>query len=106
MARPQLASGLSRLKEVSGTAPPPAPEPESAPAAEARPRINTRKGLVQIAGHFELPVRQQLEMIGLSQNRTTQDLLAEALNDVFVKYGQSAIAPVYGEGSRSKPRAR
>ena len=62
--------------------------------------------MVQIAGHFELAVRQQLEMIGLPQNRTNQDLLAEALNDLFVKYGHSAIAQVYGEGSRSKPRAR
>jgi hypothetical protein len=72
----------------------------------ARPRANARNGVVQIAGHFELPIRQQLDLIGISQDRTTQDLLAEALNDLFVKYDKSALAPVYGEGSRSKPRAR
>lgn len=107
MPKPQLASGLSRLRQASGLEPPPVPAmPERAGTPIPSSRPNVRKGVVQIAGHFELPVRQQIEMIGLSQNRTTQDLLAEALNDLFVKYGHSAIATVYGEGSRSKPRAR
>jgi hypothetical protein len=106
MLKPQLASGLGRLKSVSGLEPPPAPSmpAETAPAPSREP--GKRPGMVQIAGHFDLAVRRQLDMIGLLQNRTSQDLLAEALNDLFVKYNQSAIAPVYGEGSRSKPRAR
>ena len=105
MSKPQLANGLSRLRQASGHEPPPPAATEApAPAAGALPK--SRVGLVQITGHFTLPVRQQLELIGLQQNRTNQDVLAEALNDLFVKYGQSAIAEVYGVGSRSKPRAR
>jgi hypothetical protein len=102
MAKTQLASGLSRLKQASGHEPPlaAAASTSSAPV----PPINPREGLVQIAAHFEPAVRQQLAIIGAQQSRTQLDLLAEALNDLFVKYGHSAIAKVYGEGSKSKPR--
>jgi hypothetical protein len=56
--------------------------------------------------HFEPAVRQQLAIIGARQSRSQLDLIAEALNDLFVKYEQSAIARVYGEGSKSRPRTR
>jgi hypothetical protein len=103
MSKLELASGLSRLKQASGHEPPALAAPAAkAPAAPS----NTREGLVQIAGHFEPAVRTQLAMIGAQQSRTQLDLLAEALNDLFVKYGQSSIAKVYGEGSKSRPRAR
>jgi hypothetical protein len=103
MTKPQLANGLSRLKQVSGHEPPPVP---AGPAARAQVPNNPREGLVQVAGHFEPTVRQQLAILGAQQSRTQLDLLAEALNDLFVKYGHSAIAKVYGEGSKSRPRAR
>jgi len=102
MSKPQLASGLRRLKEASGHEPPPPP----AESAAARTVSAARQGLVQIAGHFEPGVRQQLALISAQQSRTQLDLLAEALNDLFVKYNQSAVARVYGEGSKSRPRAR
>ena len=106
MSKLDLKSGLSRLKQASGhDAPPPVPAP-----AEVKPpppvAHNPRAGLVQIAGHFEPAVRQQLAIIGARQSRSQLDLIAEALNDLFVKYDQSAIARVYGEGSKSRPRAR
>ena len=94
MSKLDLKSGLSRLKQASGHEAPP-------PVAH-----NPRAGLVQIAGHFEPAVRQQLAIIGARQSRSQLDLIAEALNDLFVKYDQSAIARVYGEGSKSRPRAR
>jgi hypothetical protein len=94
------------LKQLSGHEPPPIPALPAAAEPAPSAAKTKRPGLVQIAGHFDLTVRQQLEMIGVMQNRTTQDMLGEALNDLFVKYNQSAIAPVYGEGSRSKPRQR
>jgi hypothetical protein len=77
-----------------------------APVIPAVRPVSRPSNLVQIAGHFELPVRQQLDMLGTMQDRTSQDLLAEALNDLFVKYGHSALATVYGKGSRRKPRAK
>lgn len=103
MPKPQLASGLSRLKQASGQEP---PAPPPAAPAQAAKRTAPRDGLVQIAGHFDPAVRKQLAKIGLDQDRDQRDLLAEALNDLFTKYGQSAIASVYGEGSKSKPRSR
>ena len=103
MTKPQLANGLRRLKEASGHEPPPPPPPA---AVNPKAASNPRHGLVQIAGHFEPVVRQQLAIISAQQSRTQLDLLAEALNDLFVKYNQSAVARVYGEGSKSRPRAR
>lgn len=104
MSKPHLASGLSRLKQASGHEPPAAPA--APPVRAAAAPSNPREGLVQIAGHFTPAVRQQLAIIGAQQSRTQLDLLAEALNDLFVKYGHSSIAKVYGEGSKSRPRAR
>jgi hypothetical protein len=107
MSKLDLKSGLSRLKQASGHEAPPPSAPIQAdvkpPPAVAR---NPRAGLVQIAGHFEPEVRKQLAIIGARQSRSQLDLMAEALNDLFVKYDQSAIARVYGEGSKSRPRAR
>jgi hypothetical protein len=106
MSKLDLKSGLSRLKQVSGhEAPPPAPAQAEVTPPQPAAR-NPRAGLVQIAGHFEPAVRQQLAIIGARQSRSQLDLIAEALNDLFVKYGQSAIAKVYGEGSKSRPRVR
>jgi L-lactate utilization protein LutC len=101
MSKHQLAEGLSRLKEASGHKPPAPVISDAKPPAVPN---NPRQGLVQIAGHFEPAVRQQLAIMGARQTRTQLDLLAEALNDLFVKYGHSAIARVYGEGSKSRPR--
>mgnify|MGYP003151718217 FL=1 len=102
MAKTQFADGLRRLKEASGHAEPPPPAMATVP----RPVAQKRAGLVQIAAHFDPAVRRQLAMIGVEQNRDSRDLLAEALNDLFVKYNHSPLSEVYGEGSRGKPRAR
>lgn len=102
MAKTQFADGLRRLKEAGGHAEPTPPTVTAAP----RPVAQKRAGLVQIAAHFDPAVRRQLALIGVEQNRDSRDLLAEALNDLFVKYNHSPLAEVYGEGSRGKPRAR
>lgn len=102
MPKPQLANGLTRLKQASGQEPPP-----SQPVVQKDvPRPDPRGGLVQISGHFDPAVRKQLARMALDQDRHGNDLLAEALNDLFTKYGLSAIATVHGEGSKSKPRSR
>ena len=58
------------------------------PVAMAPSRI----GLKTIAGHFDPAVSRQLRAIGLEEDLTVQALLAEALNDLFVKRGRSPIA--------------
>ena len=52
----------------------------------------SRVGKRTIAGHFDPAVSTQLKHIGLERDRSTQDLLREAINDLFVKYGKGPIA--------------
>lgn len=62
----------------------------SAPVKAALPP--SRQGKKAITGHFDPAVSKQLKQIGLEQDKSIQDLLAEALNDLFTKYGRSPIA--------------
>jgi hypothetical protein len=46
-----------------------------------------------ITGYFDKPVKIQLKTIGLETgDRTIQELLAEAINDLFAKYKKPEIA--------------
>jgi hypothetical protein len=65
-------------------------------AAEAAPRTGkarSRQGAVQIAAFFPEEVRTQLKVLAAEQRREIQDLMGEALNLIFVKYGKAEIAP-------------
>ncbi len=66
-----------------------------APSAEA-PRFVTRTpsrvGKKTVAAHFDPAVSRQLKQIGIECDRSTQDLLREAINDLFTKYGKPPIA--------------
>jgi hypothetical protein len=46
-------------------------------------------------------VRAQLKIVAAEQRRDIQDLLAEALNLIFVKYGKPEIAPVKHANKRT-----
>jgi hypothetical protein len=52
----------------------------------------SRVGKKTIAGHFDRAASRQLKQIGLERDRSAQDLLREAINDLFVKYGKAPIA--------------
>ncbi|MBD2336139.1 hypothetical protein H6G64_03920 [Calothrix sp. FACHB-156] len=45
-----------------------------------------------IAGHFDPAVSKQLKQLALEQDTTVQGLFAEAVNDLFEKYGKKPIA--------------
>jgi hypothetical protein len=64
------------------------------PAATATRIQNppSRVGKKPVTGFFEPTVSRQLKRIGLDHDRTMQDLIAEALNDLFRKYEQPPIA--------------
>ena len=66
-----------------------------APSAEA-PRFGARTpsrvGKKTVAAHFDPAVSRQLKQIGIERDRSTQDLLREAINDLFTKYGKPPIA--------------
>lgn len=54
----------------------------------------SRRGTATIALHYPKNVRQQLKLLALKQETTTLNLGAEALNDLFAKYGMPEIVPV------------
>lgn len=62
----------------------------------AEPTILTRQanrmGKRNIAGWFEDPVHRQLRVLAAEEGFSQQDLLGEALNLLFEKYGKNPIA--------------
>jgi predicted GNAT superfamily acetyltransferase len=77
-----------------------APEMTAAPAAAQPPEITgraaprTRVGTKQVAAHFPEDVAWQLRALAVDRKTTVQNLVAEALNDLFAKYGKPEVAPV------------
>ncbi len=53
----------------------------------------TRVGTKQIAAHFPEDVAWQLRALAVERKMTVQNLMAEALNDLFAKYGKPEVAP-------------
>lgn len=52
----------------------------------------SRKGKKTVAGHFDPAVSRQLRQIALDEGSSVQELLREALNDLFIKKGSPPIA--------------
>jgi hypothetical protein len=67
----------------------------AAPAAPATPgpRLG-RANLSNVTGYFSADVKKQLRIIGAEHDRTTQQLLGEALNYLFAKYKKPEIVVV------------
>ena len=51
-----------------------------------------REGRQFIAAHVVPEAAKQFKLLAVQQERTTQALLVEAINDLFTKYGLSRIA--------------
>jgi hypothetical protein len=91
------ASLSSALMQATGRAPATKAavleRPKTAPAATTPAASPSREGKKAIAGFFDPAVSRQLKQIGLERgDLSVQDMLKEALNDFFTKYGRSAIA--------------
>jgi hypothetical protein len=54
----------------------------------------TRSDTRQVSGHFKPEVSQTLRLIAVEQDRDVQEILAEALNMVFQRYGKATRADV------------
>lgn len=66
-----------------------------------------RKGKSNVTGYFAPEVKKQLRLLAAEQDTTIQNLLAEALNDLFAKNGKPEIAPLEEKGwSGRKPASR
>lgn len=68
------------------------PAGQQAAAEEAKASRTSRQQTKLIGGHFDPIVSRQLRQLALDQNSTVQALLAEALNDLFVKHGKKPLA--------------
>ena len=103
MAKPPA---LPSLKALDSRAPKAAPMAErKAPAQRAEnPHYRpSREGMENLTGYFPKPVKHQLMELTIERRKaldhkvTIQDLMAEALNDLFAKYGKPEIAPISGK---------
>ena len=63
-------------------------------AAPAYRTAQTRTDTRQVSGHFKADVAQTLKLIAVEQDRDIQEILAEALNMVFERYGKPVRAEV------------
>ncbi len=85
-------SSLSEaLRQVGGKMEPPKPQAVAAPESKAA-RVASRRGKKTIAGFFDPAASRQLKQIALDEGSNVQDLLREALNDLFEKRGKARIA--------------
>jgi hypothetical protein len=92
-------AGFRAIEQRDGVQrqPKPAPLPapvdtipmQTAPVAVAQP---SRRGKVAITYWDDPLVRKQIAQLGLDLDRNQADLVAEALNLLFEKYGKSPIA--------------
>ena len=90
--RPNLAAVAAAAGSIRRTI---EPEPVAAPETASSPSpVRTRAATKQIAGHFPEDVAWQLRSLALERRTTVQNLLAEALNDLFAKHGKPELAPL------------
>jgi predicted transcriptional regulator len=59
----------------------------------ARSPHPARAGRVTITAHLPREVRNRLQKLAGDLERTMNDLIAEALDDLFAKHGERPIAP-------------
>ena len=65
---------------------------EETRAPKTAVKAKGRAGRQFIAAHVVPEAAKQFKLLAVQQDRTTQDLLVEAINDLFAKYGLSRIA--------------
>jgi len=51
-----------------------------------------RRGKKALTAYFEPEVLKQLKLLAAAEDKTIQSLLAEAINELFKKYGRPHIA--------------
>ena len=85
---------LSQSRGTAAAAP--RPEPEGPPAAPG-PGVHHRPGRAgksNVTAYFPPAVKKQLRVLAAERETTIQNLVGEALNDLFAKNGLPEIVPV------------
>jgi hypothetical protein len=96
---PDLSQALKTLDNRVAPAPP-AEKPASIERTDNPHYRPSRQGMENLTGYFPPEVKNQLMELSIERRRavagkvTIQDLMAEALNELFAKYGKPEIAPV------------
>jgi hypothetical protein len=96
-----LAGGTVTAEPITAPLPAISQEEGTRSYRTAQTRADTR----QIGGHFKPEVAQTLRLIAVEQDKDVQEILAEALNMVFTRYGKAARAEVTS-GRRSRAERR
>ena len=84
MAKRSLQDAFT--SKAQPAAPAPAPQPET----QTR-RPPSRRGLKALTVWVDPAVHQQVRMMALEQNRSAEDMLREAVADLFQKYGRPRL---------------
>ena len=99
MKRPSMAEALSAAaghnfsRPISRNAEQTTVMERPSPAISVKSAmVPSRIGKKPVTGFFEPAVSRQLKRLGLDHERTMQELIQEALNDLFRKYEQPPIA--------------
>ena len=100
-----LAAALAANKEETAPPAPTTPAPAAvtnAPAPKTG-RAPSRAGQTNVSGWFDMPVKHTLEELRLARQKqlgrrvTIQEIMGEAFNDIFKKYGFPEVAPTRGK---------
>ena len=75
---------IAKKEPTAPAAPPPPPKSAAIPPS--------RTGKKTIAAHFDPAVSRQLRQLALEQDSSMQELLREAINDLFEKKGKPRLA--------------
>lgn len=92
-----LKKGAAQLKELAGTAPTPGVADAKSDAPARTRKATGSKSTVLIGAHFPRAVRRslaQLQADPRNDGKKINDLLAEALNDLFAKYNVPQTAHI------------
>jgi len=81
--KPSLTDALNTAGKSTQQEPLPEKSPEPTPSKAVGSRVGKRL----IAGHFDPAVHRQLKQLSVDANTSIQNLLAEALDDLFQKHG-------------------
>jgi hypothetical protein len=96
----------SSLKNLAREIAPERPAPTTVKTSEdapSYPTAQTREGTRQISGHYPADEVQAFRILAAEQDKDVQELLAEAMNMIFERYGRGNRVPVTS-GRRTKAR--
>src|ERR1035438_5216751 len=92
--RPDFRQALKPRAEVPVPQPARQQDNASAPPPKNPNFRPSREGKSNVTGYFPPAVKRQLRILAADRDTTIQDLLTEALNDLFAKHGKPEIAPM------------